>query len=202
MATRKEAQRKSLLQILALIIAVVIIVVGVVLFQSWMNNRPGAEPKDVAVTATIGNNSIEVFPYIACEPGMDCPEGDVPNLTVGPDDTLKLEIPKEISNHQWKILTIYDDVAANDEKLHGANETSEVEIPGSVDVIDVSTSGETGQRPQLKIVEITSVLIGTDDKGEEAPFTTVWSLSTMTDEELAQQEASADQDSAGQDGDS
>lgn len=50
MATRKEAQRKSLLQILALIIAVVVIVVGVVLFQSWINNRPGAEPKDVALS--------------------------------------------------------------------------------------------------------------------------------------------------------
>ncbi|QCB27948.1 DUF2771 domain-containing protein [Corynebacterium endometrii] len=185
MATRKEAQRKSLLQILALIIAVVVIVVGVVLFQSWINNRPGAEPKDVAITATVGDNSMEVFPYIACEPGLECPEGEVPNLTVGPDETLKIEIPEEVSNHQWKILTIYDDVAANDEKLHGANETSEVEVPGSVDVIDISTSGETGQRPQLKVVEITSVMIGTDANGEEAPFTTVWSLSTMTDEELA-----------------
>ncbi len=41
MATRKEARKKSLLQLLALIIAVAVIVVSVVLFQNWWNSRPG-----------------------------------------------------------------------------------------------------------------------------------------------------------------
>lgn len=190
MATRKEAKRKSLLQILALIIAVVVIVVGVVLFQNWWNDRPGPEPNDVSITATVNDETLEVFPYLSCEPGRDCPEGDVPNLKVGPDDTVTLEIPEAIHNHQWQVLTIYDDVAANDEVLHGAYDTTTVEIPGSVDPIPNSTSGESDTRPQLKVVEVSSIMIGTDDNGEEAPFTTVWSFSTLSDEELAQQEES------------
>ena len=121
MATRKEARKKSLLQILALIVVVAVIVAAVVIFQNWWNQRPGPDPRDIKVTATVGDNSLEVSPYIACEPGADCPEGEVPNLTVGEDDTLKLDIPEEISDHEWKILSIYDDPAANDETAHGAN---------------------------------------------------------------------------------
>ena len=44
MATRKEARKKSLLQILALIVVVAVIVASVVIFQSWRNSRPGPEP--------------------------------------------------------------------------------------------------------------------------------------------------------------
>ena len=40
MATVKQARKKSLLQFLALIIAVAVIVVAVVLFQKWWNDRP------------------------------------------------------------------------------------------------------------------------------------------------------------------
>src|SRR5690625_6955843 len=77
MATRKQARKQTLVQVLALLIAVVVIVVAVVLFQSWSNNRPGAHPKDIRVTATVGDESIEVAPYLVCEPGTECPEGEV-----------------------------------------------------------------------------------------------------------------------------
>ena len=73
------------------------------------------------------------------------------------------------------MLSIYDDPAANDETSHGANETTEVDIPGSVDPIEAST----GERPRLMVVEVSSLMIGTDDDGEETPLATVWSLSTM-----------------------
>src|SRR5688500_19241139 len=76
MATRKQARKQTLVQVLALLIAVVVIVVAVVLFQSWSNNRPGAHPKDIRVTATVGDESIEVAPYLVCEPGTECPEGE------------------------------------------------------------------------------------------------------------------------------
>lgn len=186
MATRKEARKKSLLQILALIVVVAVIVAAVVIFQNWWNQRPGPDPRDITVTASVGDKSIDVAPYIACEPGSECPEGEVPNLPVGDDDTLKLDIPEEISDHEWKILSIYDDPAANDETAHGANETTEVSIPGSVDPIKAST----GKRPRLKVVEISSMMIGTDDNGDETPLATVWSLTTMTDKE---REASAEE---------
>ena len=97
MATRKEARKKSLLQLLALIIAVAVIVVSVVLFQNWWNSRPGPEPQDITVKASVGEKSLDVAPYMVCELGTECPEGEAPNLTVGKDDTLHLEIPEAVS---------------------------------------------------------------------------------------------------------
>ncbi len=188
MATVKQARKKSLLQFLALIIAVAVIVVAVVLFQKWRNDRPGPEPQDVTITATVGSDTLDVAPYSVCEPGTDCKEGEVPNLTVGPDDTLKLEIPEAISNHEWSVLSIYDDPAANDSTAHGANETTSLDIPGSVPPIEAST----GERPKLMVVEISTLMIGHDANGEETPMQTVWSLSTMTDEELKESKATGD----------
>ena len=188
MATVKQARKKSLLQFLALIIAVAVIVVAVVLFQKWRNDRPGPEPQDVTITATVGSDTLDVAPYSVCEPGTDCKEGEVPNLTVGPDDTLKLEIPEAISNHEWSVLSIYDDPAANDTTSHGANETTSLDIPGSVPPIEAST----GERPKLMVVEISTLMIGHDANGEETPMQTVWSLSTMTDEELKESKATGD----------
>lgn len=188
MATVKQARKKSLLQFLALIIAVAVIVVAVVLFQKWRNDRPGPEPQDVTITATVGSDTLDVAPYSVCEPGTDCKEGEVPNLTVGPDDTLRLEIPEAISNHEWSVLSIYDDPAANDSTAHGANETTSLDIPGSVPPIEAST----GERPKLMVVEISTLMIGHDANGEETPMQTVWSLSTMTDEELKESKATGD----------
>ena len=188
MATVKQARKKSLLQFLALIIAVAVIVVAVVLFQKWRNDRPGPEPQDVTITATVSSDTLDVAPYSVCEPGTDCKEGEVPNLTVGPDDTLKLEIPEAISNHEWSVLSIYDDPAANDSTSHGANETTSLDIPGSVPPIEAST----GERPKLMVVEISTLMIGHDANGEETPMQTVWSLSTMTDEELKESKATGD----------
>ena len=98
---------------------------------------------------------------------------------------MKLDIPDALSRYQWQVLSIYDDPAANDETRHGAGETEAVEIPGSVDPIEASDSQD---RPKLIVVEVSAVLIGADDNGDEAPYSSVWSLSTMSDEELAEQE--------------
>ncbi|APT93033.1 hypothetical protein CPHO_09220 [Corynebacterium phocae] len=185
MATVKEAKRKSLIQILTLMVAVCIIVVVVVLAQKWFNSRPGTPPAQLSVTATAGGKSIEVLPYMVCELDAQCPEGTVPNLTVDAGGTLEIDVPEELASHQWRILTIYTDPAANDETLHGAGETTHVEIPGSVDPIKAST----GTQPKLQLVEISALLIGHDDNGEETPVNTVWSLSTMTEDELAQSKA-------------
>jgi len=52
-----------------------------------------------------------------------------------------------------------------------------VEIPGSVDPVN-----EGDPRPRLMVVEISSAMIGHDADGEETPYATVWSLSTMDGE--------------------
>jgi len=183
MATRRQAKKKTLLQVLALIIAVAIVVVAAVLVQNWWKNRPDPEPQEVAITASVGDESIEVFPYLVCEPGVECPEGDVPNLPVSADETLKIEIPESIYNHDWQMLMIYDDPAANDQQLYGPFDAESVEIPGSADPI-----GEATERPRLLIVEISAAMVGHDDDGVETPYATIWSLSAQegSDEVLDQ----------------
>lgn len=180
MATRRQAKKKSLLQILGLIIAVVIVAVATVLIQNWWNNRPGPEPEDVTITATVGEESLEVSPYLVCEPGVECPEGEVPTLPVGPEETLRLEIPEAIHNHDWQLLLIYDDPGANDQQYHGPYDLEEVEIPGSTDPV-----GDSTERPRLVVVEVSSVMVGHDDDGVETPYSTIWSLSTHEDPEGA-----------------
>lgn len=62
MATRKEAKQKSFMQILGLLVVVMLVVAAVVLGQMWLSSRPAPEPEDVAVTASVGDRSIEVPP--------------------------------------------------------------------------------------------------------------------------------------------
>lgn len=173
MATRKT-KRKNFIQIAALLVAVVIVVVISVVFQNWWNNRPEPEPETVSLTASSPAGEIEVFPYSICEPGVECEENDVPTLAVGADEELRLTIPETVHDHDWYLLTIYDDPAANDEIYHTSYEATEATIPGSVDPLT-----EGGERPRLVVVEVTSVMIGTDDNGEETPYTTTWSLATV-----------------------
>lgn len=188
MATRKEARRKSLLQILTMLVAVFIIVVSVIVFQNWHSNRGDTPPAELTVTVTINDVKHTIYPYLSCEPGADCPEGEVPNFTVGADDSLTIEVPSEVSKNQWQLLTIYDNPAANDQKLYGAGEATSAVVAGSVDPIDPATDQT---RPRLQVVEVSAVLIDKDANGEETPVTTVWSLSTMTDEELAASKTSS-----------
>lgn len=175
MASRKEAKKKSLLRVLALIIAVVIIVVASVLIQNWWNNRPGPQPSEVSITASVGEEESEIFPYLSCVPGTECPEGDIPAVAVGPDEKLHLDIPEPIHQLQWTLLKIYDDPAANDQVLHSSYDATTAEIAGSVDPLTENST----QRPQLVLVEVSAVMVGLDDNGEEAPFSVVWSISTQ-----------------------
>ncbi len=54
---------------------------------------------------------------------------------------------------------------------------SSAEASRSLSVIVVS------DHTVAKVVEISSMMIGTDDNGDETPLATVWSLTTMTDKE-------------------
>ncbi|MEJ5997318.1 DUF2771 domain-containing protein [Corynebacterium sp. H130] len=158
-ATRK----KNLIQFLVLIVAVVAVVAGSIAFQNWWNSRPGPEPE----TVTIKVNGQEIKPYMVCEPGVECPEGEVPRVQIGADEKLKIEVPREIYDHDWSLLKIYDDPVANAQDYFKGNEMKSVEVPGSTD-------GEP--RPRLVVVEVSTVLIGHDANGVETPYTVVWSV--------------------------
>lgn len=171
MARSRQAKKKSLLQILTLVVAAVIVVVAVVVAQNWWKNRPGPEPKDVSISASSGDNSVDISPYQVCAAGTPCEEGEIPSLEVPADGDLTLEIPRSIYDHDWSIVTIYDDPAANDQSNYGANEKTSVTLHGSVDPLT-----EGGERPRLVVVEVSAMMIGHDEHGEEAPYHVVWSL--------------------------
>lgn len=177
MASRKT-KRKNMMQFLGLILAVALVVVVSVLFQNWWNSRPDTPPEEVSVKATVNDQELEVFPYSMCTPGIECEENDIPKVTVGEDDTIHLEIPEDIHDHDWALLKIYDNPAANDETYFTANQQTAVDIPASVGPL-----GDDTERPKLIVVEINSVMIGQDENGEETPYSTTWSLSTNYSED-------------------
>lgn len=188
MATRKEAKRKTLLQVLTLVVIAAVVVAVVVLAQSWIRNQPAPEPADTALEVTVGGETTEIYPYMIAEPGVEPEEGDVPTIQAGEDETVTVTVPDHVSDHDWSAVLIYDDPAANDQILHGPHDTNRIEVPVSVD-----PTTEDGDRPLLMVVEIQSVMIGTDADGNEAPFTTVWSVATQHAEST---EDAADGDAA------
>lgn len=158
-----STRKRNLIQFLTLLVVVVAVVAGSIAFQKWWNNRPGPQPDTVAVKA----NGQHVKPYMVCEMGVECPEGEVPEVHVGPEDTLRIEVPKEVYDHDWSVLKIYDDPAANDQLFYKGNEAKDVSIKGSAD---------SEPRPRLVVVEVSTVLIGHNKEGVETPYTVVWSV--------------------------
>ncbi|GAA1474542.1 DUF2771 domain-containing protein [Corynebacterium felinum] len=168
----KAKTRKTIIQISGLVAAVAVVVVASVLFQNWWNNRPGPEPRDVAIQATIQDDTTDVFPFSICEPGVECEEAAPTILKLGADETMKLVLPKHVYDHDWSLLKIYDDPAANDEHYFGAYEQQTVDIKGSAEPVEKNST----TRPQLVVVEVKAVMIGHDANGVETPYTTTWSI--------------------------
>ncbi|GAB3938921.1 DUF2771 domain-containing protein [Corynebacterium tapiri] len=170
MATRKEAKRKSLLQLLTLLVVAAVIVAVVVLAQTWLKNRPDPLPQETALTVSWGDQKREVLPYLVAEPGAQAQDGQVDTIEVSDQDTVTIEVPDHVADHDWTAVMIYSDPAANDQVVHGPHEASSVEV---------AVTSERGSDAKLSVVEIQSVLIGKDEQGQEAPFTTVWSVATQ-----------------------
>ncbi len=164
---------KNMKQITALVVAVIIVIIISLLFQNWWNSRPGPEPAEVAITASTGAETVEVFPFSVCEPGVECNEAEVPTIAADDSATITMQLPKEIYDHDWSLLTIYDDPAANDEFYYGPYEQETAEVPVTIDPV----SDDSTTRPKLVVIEIKAVMIGHDAQGVETPYTTTWSLS-------------------------
>lgn len=161
MATKQN--RANLRQFLILIVAVVLVVAASIGFQQWWNSRPGTEPRDVTITASSGDEEIIVSPYSVCELGTTCEGNDVPEIKAA--DTLKLSLPRDIYDHDWRLLKIYDNPEANQEEFYSGHQKTEVEI---------GTKTDAGAK--LTVVEVTTALIGHNNDGEESPYTVVWSI--------------------------
>ncbi|WP_257162642.1 DUF2771 domain-containing protein [Corynebacterium cystitidis] len=167
----KKAKAQSLKTVAIIAVLVVLLVGAVYGFMQWQGSRPATDPHEVTVTATIGDNVVETTPYMVCEPGVECPENEVPAITVTPDDTVRIEVPEDIYDHDWQLLSIYDDPGANDQQLHGPYDADSVDIP-----VSAAPVGDSTENPQLIVVEVSSIMIGHDDAGEESPYMTTWSF--------------------------
>ncbi len=160
-------QRKPLYFLMTLVLAVVVITAGVIIFQKWWNNRPGPDPASVQITAVVEESSQDISPYQTCAFGEECVQkGEISRVMVNPDDTLDIKVPSIMQRADVSVLAIYDNPAANNENIIGTSEEKNISIPGS--------RGEA----QLQLVEIKSVLLGTDAQGEETPVSVVWSMRT------------------------
>lgn len=160
------------------IIVILVVAVLVVLGLSWtvtryLDNRPDPEPETVAIEATVGDTTVEVFPYAKVEPGLDPEVKAVTQLAVGPDEELELSLPEPIYDHDWSLLSIYDDPAYNKEDYFTGRQQRSVIIPG----IAPDAPDETA--PRLVVVEVKSVLIGHDAHGEETPYYVTWSINAQ-----------------------
>ncbi|WP_018297616.1 DUF2771 domain-containing protein [Corynebacterium lubricantis] len=165
-------KKSSSLQLLALIVVMVLVmVVGAYGIMTWQKNRPPTPPQEVAITVSAGDESLEATPYLVCEPGVECPEGEIPTLKVASGDTVNVEIPEDIYDHDWTLLTIYDDPGANDEQVHGPYDTDSVDIP-----VSATPVGDSAEQPQLVVIEVSSIMIGLDDNNEESPYLVTWSI--------------------------
>lgn len=178
------SKRKNLTQISLLVFAVVVVIAVSALLQNWWNNRPGPQPLEISISASNGDEQVDVYPFSACTPGVECEEHEIPTVAVSGDGELTLELPKQIYDHDWALLKIYDDPAANSQDYFTANQTKEVTIPAQAEA-----TSDDGAAPQLVVVEVTSVQIGTDESGEETPYTVTWSIAAQ---ENAGQNSSSD----------
>lgn len=169
-----DRRKKSLLQFVVLIVAVVLVVLASVAFQRWWNNRPDPDPQEVTITATVGGKSTAVEPYLVCEIGETCPESpDVVTVKTEADsgaDHITLKLPKNVFDHDWSLVSIYDDPARNQQRNFAAYESTSVDVPLTV------AAEEGGDSASLVVVEISSALIGQNGDGEETPYAVTWSV--------------------------
>ena len=149
-------------QFTLLLVAVVVVVTASIFFQSWWNNRPGPDPATVEVTAELGGVSVAATPYSLCEPGVPCKENTVTELSGSGD--LHLVLPKDIYDHDWALLKVYDDPAKNTQDYFAPNEKKDITFP--------TADGDA----KLVVVEVSSAMVGRDANGEETPMTVTWSF--------------------------
>lgn len=168
---RKAAQRRQLLTFLGIVVLVVV-VAGVVLgVQRYRSSQAHTSPSDLRVTVTTADGDMELAPYSVCGfDDTDCSGGQSSRIPLPADGEVTVRLPQDIYDHDWKLVKIYDDPAANTENSYSANEQKEFTLQGSSPAEDAE-----GNRPRLAVAEIQTLLVeGSGD--DEEPVAAVWSL--------------------------
>ncbi len=171
-ARRKRQQRRQLMIFLAIVAVVAVVVAAVLGFNKWRDKRDTKSPEDQRIVAVINGKETEIPPYSTCEiDAKDCGQGKPFELDFGGAEEATLKIPKDVYDHDWSMLKIFQNEGANSEDYFRANEQKEVKIS-----LKSEKKDDSGKASPLTVVEIHSLLVGEDDQGEQAPVATVWSI--------------------------
>ena len=162
-----------------LVVAVIVVAAAAVGVQRFMNNRDVADPAEVVLTVTAGDSSLEITPYTVCALDAPCEAPDETPVTMdfsaaGEDGAVRVSLPKQVYDHSFTLLSIYDDVAANSEQTFTSHEATAVDVPLTKDPTDNPEGA--GARPRLQLIEVTSLQIATAADGEENPVSVTWSV--------------------------
>ena len=162
-AAPERNTKTTLIQIGVMLATVVVVTIAFLGFRTWWKPAD-PEPQDVHITVATADTKEEIAPYSVCEQGVECQEQPLTELSFGDDVTLTL--PEAIYDHDWALLKIYDNPAKNDQSYYGSHEKQEITLPTHED------------DAQLMVIEVSSLMIGHDDQGEETPYVVTWSISS------------------------
>lgn len=169
---RKRAQRKQLMTMGAIVALVVVVIGGVLLYNRWQDGKIETLPQDQRIIAVVNGEEHEIAPYSVCQlDDPDCKPSQPYKLHVGNAKKVTIKPPEDIYNHDWSLLQIFDEPGANQDNYYKSYEREEVTLD-----LKASLKADDGSTPQLKVLELHSMLVGLDDNDEQTPYATIWSI--------------------------
>lgn len=169
---RKRAQRKQLMTMGAIVALVVVVIGGVLLYNRWQDGKIETLPQDQRIIAVVDGEEHEIAPYSVCQlDDPDCKPSEPYKLQVGDAKKVTLKPPEDVYDHDWSLLQIFDEPGANQDNYYKSYEREEVTLD-----LEASVKADDGNTPQLKVLELHSMLVGLDDNDEQTPYATIWSI--------------------------
>ncbi|OIR42178.1 DUF2771 family protein [Corynebacterium sp. NML130628] len=162
-ASRRGSSRLAI-QLGTTVLAVAVLLAGVYAFMNWQRSQPGLPVEDLRIHVSASDGEHDIAPYTLCPLDEQCDGGEPPALKRGDADSLTFRIDPDIAAGSWRLLLIYDDPSANEERLHQAGEATEETAPTVKD-------GAT-----LLVAEVSTLAVKNDDHGEEIPVVATWSV--------------------------
>ena len=163
------AQQRAATQqwkVLAIALVGVLALVGAVYaFMRYQDSKPGTPVRELEVAVTAGGHTEQIPAYTVCELDVECPGGEPPSVRLPDQGDVTFTVPDDIARNSWRLLLIYDDPAANAERVFTSGESGEETAPAMT---------ESGAK--LVVAEITTLDIETGDDGEETPVIATWSV--------------------------
>lgn len=147
------------------LVGVLALVGAVYAFQRYQDSKPGTPVGELEVAVTAGGHREQIPAYTVCELDVECPGGEPPSMRLPDQGEVTFTVPPEIERNSWRLLLIYDDPAANTERVFTSGESGEETTPA------VTESGA-----KLVVAEITTLDIEKGDDGEETPVIATWSV--------------------------